>query len=162
VEDCQYCVEDNIPEMDRCFIPSHIKAHGEYVNAIKEGKDPPVYLRCTLCYHELNFGQSGNVNCCPKCEDPGVPMSPDDGVTIDINWHELRILCIWAERWASDFIKNEYSLKTVRAIASRIEKQRPEKKTPLTFLGEIKQLEKQYGEVKQNVVQEDDGTFPII
>ena len=68
---------------------------------------------------------------CPKCGSQGVPCGVGEDTTVEINWHELRILVIWAENWAqhckrqaSDDSSGKMP-KTVTAIARRLEAQRP-------------------------------------
>lgn len=67
---------------------------------------------------------------CPKCKAQGIPCSPTKDVFVEVNWHELHILCCWAEFWAA---KHANSIepsgrgmgKTIRAIARRLEQQWP-------------------------------------
>lgn len=70
-------------------------------------------------------------------------MSPEEGVTIAINWHELHILTVWAENWASRIKNNpdvtENPVQTVFAIAKRLQDQYP-LLGPLTLSGEIESL----------------------
>ena len=68
---------------------------------------------------------------CPKCGSQGVPCGVEKDVTVEINWHELRILVIWAENWAQQCKRrasddsSEKMPKTVTAIARRLQAQRP-------------------------------------
>lgn len=81
---------------------------------------------------------------CPKCGDEGVPCGTDRDVKIEVNWHELHILCVWAENFAqSCFEKDPASNKkmptVVTAIARRLQSQFPQF-SPLTLSGEIADL----------------------
>lgn len=72
---------------------------------------------------------------CPNCGSEGIPCSISEDVNIEINWHELRILCIWAENWGRRI--NEAG--TVYSIVQTLQEQFPDK-TPLTLAGEVNQL----------------------
>lgn len=82
---------------------------------------------------------------CPKCDSQGVPCDTDKDTTVEINWHELRILVIWAEQWARLHAdkktdrSSESMPVTVQAIARRLQLQRPEF-GHLTLSGEIAAL----------------------
>lgn len=138
--------------------------------ALEQLSDAP-YARCLVCGHEVSEREieERSLSCCPKCENNGVPAAVKHDVSITINWQELRILTIWAERWISSHTeessRDKYALLTVRAIADRIEKQCPElaKQIPLSFLGELKQIKDKFPGVtiEQNVVcGEEDLSIP--
>ncbi len=69
-------------------------------------------------------------------------MSPKDDVIVKINWHELRILTIWATNYAYDNNLSQASKAALYAIVERLEAQHPDKaeRQPLTLAGEIKKL----------------------
>src|SRR3974390_2998828 len=68
---------------------------------------------------------------CPKCGSQSVPCDVDKDTTVEVNWHELRILVIWAENWAGHCRRQEVDRSsktmpvTVAAIARRLQGQRP-------------------------------------
>jgi hypothetical protein len=68
---------------------------------------------------------------CPKCGSQGVPCGTDQDVAVEVNWHELRILVIWAENYAASCQRNgadkgvEKMPMTVSAIARRLQRQHP-------------------------------------
>ena len=82
---------------------------------------------------------------CPKCGSQGVPCGCDKDTTVEINWHELRILVIWAENYAQQCKaraadKSSESMPlTVTAIARRLQAQHPTF-GHLTLSGEIAAL----------------------
>lgn len=83
---------------------------------------------------------------CPKCGCKGVPCAPDKDLRAEINWHELHILCCWAEAWASHCAgkpgaddSSAGMPRTVLAIAGRLEGQFPSF-NPLTLGREIQEL----------------------
>jgi len=67
-------------------------------------------------------------------------MSPKDDVTIKINWHELRILGMWAERWAA---QEPGTAKTVNAITLALEEQFPSR-LPLTLARELGDMKEHF------------------
>lgn len=103
-----------------------------------------IAARCTLCDYEVSQEVlDKGLNCCPGCGATGIPCDPANDVHIKINWHELRILGIWAENWARRHLEEtgyDYEgLKVVHAIARRIQAQHPDG-TPLTLAGKIREI----------------------
>jgi hypothetical protein len=86
-----------------------------------------------------------------------VPCLIADDVEIEINWHELRILGIWADNWARKHC-DASNVKTVAAILRRISDQYPDKK-PLTLGTELQALANELGTVVEVRHGDDD---PII
>jgi predicted nucleic acid-binding Zn-ribbon protein len=120
-----------------------------------------IFARCVLCNKEFTEKEIENSTCCPNCGCKGIPVAPENDVNVKINWHELRILVIWAENWAhqiakSDPEKYDYAPESIYAIAHRLEKQHP-KKGSLSLAGEIKELRQHYPGV-QSTHPGDDGT----
>jgi hypothetical protein len=78
---------------------------------------------------------------CPKCGSRGVPCGCDKDTSVEINWHELRILVIWAEQWArkASGDSSKTMPDTVHAIARRLQSQHPDF-GHLTLSGEIASL----------------------
>lgn len=108
--------------------------------------DPTIVARCIKCSSEFTERQLEDAYACPSCGSKSIPMSPQDDVTVKINWHELRIFTIWAENWARQCDKNaedkpnhENMLMTIMTIAQRLQRQYSNK-TPLTLFSEIREL----------------------
>lgn len=102
-----------------------------------------IVARCVRCRGEFTEAQIKGVKQCPGCGDNGVPMSPDEDVVIKINWHELRILTIWAENWANRNKEGHpKGIEAVYAIVRQLQNQFPHMK-PLTLAGEIRELKEQ-------------------
>lgn len=103
----------------------------------------PKTTRCVQCASEFSEHETENANACPACGDKGVPMSISEDVTVKINWHELRILSIWAENWARKIQKDDPrsagSLLTIMSIAGRLQNQHPDK-AKLTLFSEVREL----------------------
>lgn len=119
--------------------------------------DETFVARCVRCNESFTESQIKGARACPKCGDPGSPMSPGQDVEVKINWHELRILCIWAERYADTIagkedVKSDI-VKTVWAIVGRLQEQYPSF-TPLTLGGEIGQLREQFKDMEVHGIRE--------
>lgn len=100
---------------------------------------------CTQCGHRVTSfeGLSG----CPDCGTTSMPCNDANQVTVQVNWHELRVLVIWAENYAR-FIEDQTPgcEQTVVSIARRLENQHPDRALdcPLTLAGELRQIADQY------------------
>ena len=117
----------------------------------------PDIIRCLACASEFDLEKLSNVSACPACGSKGIPIRPADVIQVRVTWHELHVLVVWAERWASRHQDPEM-IKAVRTIAAFLGAQHPDKPA-LTFMGEIEELREKFGSsnVQQNVVPEKDG-----
>lgn len=95
--------------------------------------------RCTTCSAEFTDEEIQSANCCPSCKTTGLPMDMAQDATININWHELRILTIWASNWAAEKC-DKSAQNALENIIKRLEPQRKSGWPALTLLGEIKEL----------------------
>jgi len=100
-------------------------------------------IRCTACSAEFSDEEIAGCSACPTCSNPGIPCAIDQDVTVNINWHELRILGMWASFWADtkafDNERGQHSRRTLKAILARLQAQHPDK-AALSLSGEVKQL----------------------
>ncbi len=81
---------------------------------------------------------------CPKCGCTGIPCATEKDVAVEVNWHELHILTVWAENWARKMEEDgsEGDLDpshTIQAIARRLHLQHPSL-GHLTLSGELAAL----------------------
>lgn len=118
------------------------------VRYVSGDKDTEKYQRCTTCAAEFTELEIENASCCPACGDKGVPCLISDDVTVKINWHELRILGIWAENWARKIQKenpetSSGSMLTVLSIVGRLQNQHPDK-PKLTLFSEIREAKEHF------------------
>jgi len=105
-------------------------------------------VRCIRCYSEFSAEEIKNANACPACGEFGRPCHIADDVILKINWHELRILTIWASNYARAIEKRSPdSTKGLQAIILRLEKQYPDK-SPLTLEGEVRQVQEHFPEAE--------------
>ena len=92
---------------------------------------------CTECRVEiLSFT---GLTKCPQCGTTGVPCSYQNQVTPSINWHELHLLCVWAERFGQSI----QQAGLVYGIAQALEAQYPDRHK-LTLAGEVNEVKKEY------------------
>lgn len=93
---------------------------------------------CVYCGHRVESFEG--LSACPACGSKGLPCDDANQVSVSVNWHELRVLVIWAERWGLKIGK----AGTVYAIARRIREQFPDR-TPLSLAGDISGLREAFG-----------------
>ncbi len=92
---------------------------------------------CTDC--GARIASFDGLDGCPVCGSKGVPCGDDNQVTVSVNWHELHVLCVWAENWQ----RHANLGRVVYAIAARLKAQHPERNA-LTLAGELGEIAKQY------------------
>lgn len=98
--------------------------------------------RCVTCREEFTEGQINGAQACPNCGDTGNPMAIAQDVTISINWHELRILCLWADNWARTAQgMSDQSRRALASIIRTLMQFRPTSAPALTLFGEISELQ---------------------
>ena len=97
----------------------------------------PKTTRCTTCEAEFTDAELKDAFACPSCGSEGIPCSIAQDVTVKINWHELRILTIWANFHAQAHC-DPGSQKSLATIIQRLETQRPDGFPALSILGELR------------------------
>lgn len=118
-------------------------------------RNPKAVGFCTICSHEVESFEG--LNACPKCGATGIPCDYSRQANVNINVHELHILCIWAENWAQS--REDVDENTVYAIAARL-KQQLGPQTTLTMHDELKALQDAGYEFQTNHPVADDPQFP--
>lgn len=99
-------------------------------------------IRCVTCYKEFVLAElpTGTARC-PECGDTGVPMAIEQDHTLNINWHELRMITIWASNYAATTLKKDIGARrALDAILSRLQNQRKAGWPALTLVGEFTEL----------------------
>ncbi len=97
-------------------------------------------VRCIVCNHEYNIAnaRSKGVSGCPKCATVinAMPI-PHDGY-IKVNWEEIRMLALFAQRWTSLFDRtnqgNKDTKRAIERICKKLEERKP--KTGYTLIEE--------------------------
>lgn len=97
-------------------------------------------VRCTRCAAEFTDSEIQDAMACPSCGSKGVPCSIAQDVDVRMNWHELRILVVWAEHY-EETLTDLDSHGVVEAIATRLMKYRPAAAPPLRLLDEISDIQ---------------------
>lgn len=103
---------------------------------------------CIQCGH--HFDTFDGLTQCPNCGTSDPPCMDTYQVNISINWHELAVLCIWAERWGHEKVGGA---GVVYSITERIRKQHPEMaiQSPLTLSGQINQARDAGHSIQTNI-----------
>lgn len=96
-------------------------------------------IRCIVCRSEFSPEELVNATGCPTCGTLSLPSYISQDHTVKINWHELRILTIWADNWARH-MGDPQSEKLISAIVQGLEAQKPDGWPALTVVGELEQL----------------------
>jgi hypothetical protein len=92
---------------------------------------------CTECAAHIESWEG--LTACPRCGTTNVPCANENQVTVTVNWHELHLLCVWAENYQ----RAQGLGSTIYAIAKRLHAQHPER-DPLTLAGELGEMAKKY------------------
>ncbi len=111
---------------------------------------------CMACSVKYSVLTGSPTHKCPRCgASPEYFLRAKDDVVIEVNWHELRILGMWAERWALEQGEDSQEMqRVVSMICGRIHAQYPEW-IGLTFSNEIAELRQEFGEVEVTGFNED-------
>lgn len=123
--------------------------------------DEKEVIRCIVCRTEFQQDQLKGLKACPICETKSIPMSLKQDVEIKINWHELHLLCVWAENWARA-MKNggdPTGFTSLYSIVKELQDQYPDMQ-PLTLSGELKQLRERGIELQTSFDVEEGAPVP--
>lgn len=107
---------------------------------------------CTLCGIEVQSFEG--LTACPSCNTKSYPCDHADDVNVKINWQELRVLVMWAERWGVLHKDDQHGATNpdlIYSIAERLEKQHEARaaSSPLTLAGDLGKLRDKYpGQIK--------------
>ena len=84
-------------------------------------------IRCIVCRTEFTEDEVKETakNGCPVCGYQGMTMFTNGDLNIDINWFELRLICMWAEALALQ-MGDDHSLNAFYSTINEIVKQLPE------------------------------------
>ncbi len=124
-------------------IPEIISAIANLVKEIasEEIVDMEYVGFCTECRFKIKSFEK--LIKCPNCDTTTVPCSIENNVKIKINWHELSILCMWAERWGMRIQQPGI----IYGISHAIEKQYPDKGA-LTLVDQVNEVKKEFPDTK--------------
>jgi len=96
-------------------------------------------IRCSVCLREFNTAQlksEGLFNgTCPICGTGIKPHKMAEDGYVKVNWQELRVLAIYARRWADTFdrrpLGNLQAITVLENILKRLERYKPPGADPL-------------------------------
>lgn len=94
--------------------------------------------RCVSCRAEFSDSEIEKATDCPHCHDTGGPLLISEDVSLKINWGELRILCFWADHWASTHL-GDSQRRILASILRTLHKQFPQLGS-LTLADEVQEL----------------------
>lgn len=109
-----------------------------------------ITMRCVACgapWSEATVAKFGGT--CPRCGASGAPCMIADDVSVTINWHELRILCMWAYAHAlrcdsaGNPAEGDRMVPAVEAIGGRLSAQHPGR-SQLSMAGELAELQEDF------------------
>lgn len=105
-------------------------------------------MRCPVCQAEWNLEETmkaGNKSC-PNCHTMLQPLKMIHDGYIKANWQDLRVLAIYARRWAAMFDDtpgNQHAILALEVIIDNLKKHRPKDSLPLLpdneviFIGKV-------------------------
>lgn len=82
-------------------------------------------IRCVVCRTEYTYSEIKENEGCPECGYQGLTMLTDGDLNIDINWFELRLICMWAESLALE-VGDVHSINAFYGVVKAIKEQLPE------------------------------------
>lgn len=94
-------------------------------------------LRCPVCLFEFNLAamMAAGVRGCPSCKTSLQPLKISEDGYIKVNWQDLRVLAIYAQRWSITFDLanggNRDALKALQNIIANLKRFEPKGAQPL-------------------------------
>lgn len=115
-----------------------------------------VRVQCIKCSTAQDVVIGTRCMPCKNCSAEGNwALWPEASREIEINWQELRILGVWAERWAAEYADRDPKMqRTVAAICGRIQAQCPDMPA-LTLSGELAGVRQAHDNVEVQGFHED-------
>jgi predicted nucleic acid-binding Zn-ribbon protein len=82
-------------------------------------------IRCVVCRTEFDHAELDGARGCPVCGYQGLTMLTNGDVAVNINWFELRLICMWAESLALQ-VGDSHSLNAFYSVVNELKKQIPD------------------------------------
>lgn len=125
--------------------------HSTAIIPLEEAETLLKTIWCTICGAKFSEHDIEIAMCCPECHTRSIPCHVKEDVSVKINWHELRVLTIWAENWARHCVDKDLDAQkqphnmmfSLMCICERLQKQFPDR-TPLTLFSEVRELRNDY------------------
>lgn len=109
-------------------------------------------IRCIVCRTEFEHNELEGNKGCPVCGYQGLTMLTNGDVNLNINWFELRLICMWAESLALQ-VGDSHSLNAFYSVTNELKKQLPE-------CGKITMFDKAPDEIPDSDYNMDDSPAP--
>ena len=90
-------------------------------------------LRCPLCLAEFNH-EAIRGGICPHCKESVKPLAMEHDGYIQVNWQDMRMLAIYANRWAAGFEDthgNRMAKRALLNIFNKLQRFQPPNAQPL-------------------------------
>jgi len=81
-------------------------------------------IRCIVCRTEFENKELEGNQGCPVCGYQGLTMLTNGDLNIDINWFELRLICMWAESLVLE-VGDTHSMNAFYGAVKAIKNQLP-------------------------------------
>lgn len=97
----------------------------------------PHNVKCYICLNTCNFEEviAAKIIGCPNCGTQVPPMKLNEFGYIHVNWQDIRVLAIYAQRWAETFPKdikgNIDHVQALKNIVGNLQRFRPPTGDPL-------------------------------
>lgn len=94
-------------------------------------------IRCAICGTEFISSElkEKNIRECPNCKTTIKPLRISEDGYIKLNWQDIRVLAIYAQRWANTFDTriqgNKEAVIALDVIISKLENYKPKNGGPL-------------------------------
>lgn len=87
-------------------------------------------LRCQVCLHDYSKAEQREPGVCPFCGTRLTPMLNSQAGYVRLHWQQVRMLALYARRWADQFSiqkrGNRDSIQALTNIINHLRKYRPQ------------------------------------
>jgi len=81
-------------------------------------------IRCIVCRTLFTMDELKDSKGCPICGYEGITMLTKTDLTVDVNWLELKIICMWAEQFGLQGA-DQHSINAFYGIVKSLQDQIP-------------------------------------
>jgi hypothetical protein len=98
-------------------------------------------VRCPACMEQFAESYILDLDACPFCASKAMIQYPENDVTLNINWDDLRLLANCAQSYCDDQISDEPEIhEEIELILSKLRSLQPPGGDPLTLKDMLAQL----------------------
>lgn len=110
-------------------------------------------IRCPQCGHQGEWQYVMQLNQCPSCSTRQFPLRIAEDGFIKTNWHDIRMLCIYAQRFCATFdesvLGNKTAIETINRIVKEMSRFQPPNAPDLNPALDHPQIAKDIADRKQ-------------